>query len=126
MAAKTEVAERVRHEIDNLAARRARVRARGASWDLDVAVFFFAVLVIVIILLFQGVGIEIAAPCAIIGLALGWLMGWHKGRQAYESFYAEELSKLERELRKTAGGAVEDIIEEEVQKSLRERWQKWQ
>ena len=108
--------------MERLAAQRARIRAKAARWDLDVGVFFFAVLTIVIILSFQGIEVEVVAPVAMFGLAVGWLMGWKKGKQVYESFYDEELFKLEQELRKTVKGAVEETIEEKVQKALRERW----
>ena len=108
-------------EVERLAAKRARERARIARWDLDVAVFLFVVLIIVIILLFQGIVIEIVAPVAILGLVLVWLVGWRRGRQLYESFYEEELAKLEQAENKKAAGTMEETIEEKVQKALRER-----
>ena len=111
-------------EMEQEVAERARERAGIGRWDLDIAVFLFAVLIIVIILLFQGVGIAIVAPVAILGLVMVWLLGWIKGRQLYRRFYEEELTKLES--RKMAEGklteAVEETIEEKVQKALRERW----
>ena len=113
-------------EMEQEAARRARDRARVSRWDLDIAVFLFAVLIIVIILLFQGVDIKVVAPVALFGLAMVWLAGWRKGKQLYRHFYEEELLKVERESRKAAEGtltkAVEETIEEKVQKALRERW----
>jgi len=51
--------------------------------------------IIVIILSFQGIGIEIVAPIAFFGLAMAWLVGWREGRQLYERFYDEELSRGE-------------------------------
>ena len=114
--AEAEVTKQVSPEMEQQAAQRARDRARAARWDLDVAVFFFAVLIIVIILLFQGIGIEVTAPAAIAGLAMGWLMGWRKGKQAYQRFYDEELSRLEGELEETTS-AFAEIIEEKVQKA---------
>ena len=108
-------------EVERLAARRARERARIARWDLDVAVFLFVVLIIVIILLFQGIGIEVVAPVAILGLVLVWVVGWRRGRQLYESFYEEELAKLEQAEDKKTAGTMEETIEEKVQKALRER-----
>ena len=116
MVSEAEVTKQVRPEMERTAAQRARDRAKAARWDLDVAVFFFAILIIVIILLFQGIGIEVTAPAAIFGLAMGWLMGWRKGKQAYEHFYNEELLKLELELIKT-----EATIEEKIQKALQQR-----
>jgi len=119
-----EVAQQVNPEIEPMAARRARDRAGAARWNLDVAVFLFAVLIIVIILLFQEVKIEVVAPIALFGLAMVWLVGWRRGRQLYQGFYEEELSKLERESVKTAEGTtVDETIEEKVQKALRQRWQ---
>jgi len=109
-------------EVERLAAKRARERARIARWDLDVAVFLFVVMIIVIILLFQGIGIEIVAPVAILGLVLVWLVGWRRGKQLYEGFYEEELAKLEQAADKKATETIEETIEEKVQKALRERW----
>ena len=108
-------------EVERLAARKARERARIARWDLDVAVFLFVVLIIVIILLFQGIGIEVVAPVAILGLVLVWLVGWRRGKQLYEGFYEEELAKLEQAEDKKVGETMEETIEEKVQKALRER-----
>ena len=119
-----EVAEQAREETKRLAARRASARARNARWDLDIAVFLFAIMIIVIILLFQEIGIEVVAPIAIFGLAMVWLVGWRRGRQLQETFYYEELAKLERELKEKEGKGkgIEETIEEKVQKALRERW----
>jgi len=126
----TEVSEQV-EEINQTAATRAKVRARVARWDLNIAIFLFAVLIIVIILLFQGIGIEVVAPIAVFGLVMVWLVGWRRGRELYESFYDEELAKLEQELEKKEKKkekegkiekAVEETIDEKIQKALRERW----
>ena len=120
MANEAEVTKTVSLEMAQTAARRARYRAKAARWDLDVAVFFFAILTLVMILLFQGVGLEFVAPAAILGLALGWLMGWKKEKQVYELFYEEELSKLDQELEKTLD-TLGEMIEEKVQRAKRER-----
>ena len=121
-----EARQQISPETERTAAQKARDRATAARWDLNVAIFLFAVLILVIILLFQGVGIEIVAPVAVFGLAMVWLVGWRQGKQLYQRFYDEELSKLEQELKKVAKEAVkktvEDTIEERVQKALRERW----
>ena len=130
MTDKAEISEQVNTEMKQKAVRRARDRAGAARWDLDTAVFSFAVLIIVIILLFQEVGIEIVAPVALFGLAMVWLVGWRRGRQLYQRFYDEEISKLELELNQTVRGvakeakaeAREETIEERVQKALRARW----
>ena len=124
--AEAEAAKLVSPETEQQAARRARTRAGAARWDLDIAVFLFAVMIIVIILLFQDIGIEVVAPIAIFGLAMVWLCGWRRGRQLYQRFYDEELSKLGQELEKavteTVEKTVEETIEERVQKALRKRW----
>ena len=122
----SEVTQQDSPEMKRMAARRARDRAGAARWDLDIAVFLFAVMIIIIILLFQDIAIEVVAPIAIFGLAMVWLVGWRRGRQLYQRFYDEELSKLEQELEKavteTVEKTVEETIEEKVQKALRERW----
>jgi len=131
---KAEVSEEKREEIKKLATTRAKVRARVAKWDLNIAIFLFAVLIIVIILLFQNIGIEWVAPIAIFGLAMVWLVGWRRGRELYKAFYDEELAKLEQEKEKKEEKiekekkekkiekAVEETIDEKIQKALRERW----
>jgi len=125
MEDKAGVSEQENEEIKRLAARRAGLRARDARWDLDVAVFLFGVLTIVIILLFQGVEVEVVAPVALFGLVMVWYVGWRRGKQLYQSFYEEELAKLEQGLQKKAkptAATIEETIEEKVQKALRERW----
>ncbi|MFH1924979.1 MAG: hypothetical protein ABIK32_00615 [Chloroflexota bacterium] len=109
--------ERKNKERERLAIQRAKDRARTARWDLNIAIFLFVVLIIVIILLFQGFALEIVAPVAVIGLGLVWLTGWRQGRQLFERFCEEELSKLEYE--RTL--KVEETIEEAVRKAIRER-----
>ncbi len=127
MANEVEVTKQFSPEMERMAAKRARERAKNARWDLNVAVFLFAVLILVIILgTYTEMGIEVVAPIAIFGLSLVWLVGWRRGRQLYQEFYEEELSRLEYELKMAADGAVEEkieeTIEEKVQKALRERW----
>ena len=127
MADETEVIVGISPEMERLAARRAKGRASNARWDLNVAIFLFAVLILIIILAtYTKMGIEVVAPIAIFGLAMAWLVGWRRGGQLYQPFYDEELSKLEREIKKavteTVEKTVEDTIEERVQKALRERW----
>lgn len=103
--------------LEQRAAENARDRARSARWDLDVAVFLFAILIIIIILLFQGIGMEIVSPVAVVGLALVWLVGWRRGRQLYLRFFEEELAKLQPRPEKS----LEETIEDRVQQALRER-----
>jgi len=127
MTEETEIATQNSPEMEKAAAQRARDRARNARWDLNIAIFLFAVLLLVIILAtYTKMGIEVVAPIAIFGLAMVWLVGWRRGKQLYQRFYGEELSKLEEELKKTAKEVtektIEETIEERVQKALRERW----
>jgi len=122
MMGQTEVTRQDSPEIEHEAVQRAKDRANAARWNLDIAIFLFAVLIIIIILLFQKIGIEIVAPVAIFGLAMVWLAGWRRERQLYQRFYDDELAILEQQLKKTVKGAVEETIEEQVQKALRERW----
>jgi len=117
MSDKAGVPQQASHETEQIAAQRAGERSRVAKWDLDIAVFLFAILIIVVILLFQGVATEIVAPIAVFGLAMVWLVGWRRGRQLYERFYNEELSKLRHSPEKTE----EETIEERVQRVLRDR-----
>jgi len=123
---KAEVLDETREKIERLAAKRAGERAKNARWDLNVAIFLFAVLILVIILItYTKMGIEVVAPVALFGLAMVWLVGWRRGRQLYESFYEEELAKLEKDLEKKekkVEEAIEETVEERVQKALRERW----
>ena len=112
-----EVSEQVSKEKEELAIQRAKERARTARWDLNIAIFLFAVLIIVIVLLFQGVTLEVVAPIAVIGLGLVWLVGWRQGRQLFERFREEELTKLEYERSRK----VEETVEEAVQRALRSR-----
>ena len=122
MIDEAEITKQVGAKLEQTAILRARDRTRAARWDLDAAVFLFTVLIIIIILLFQRIGIEIVAPVAIFGLAMAWLLGWRRGKQLYQRFYDEELSKLRLELAKEAEGTAVETIEERVQRTLRERW----
>ncbi len=127
MMEEPEVIVGVSTEMERTVARRARDRAGAARWDLNIAIFLFAILILVVILAtYTKMGIEVVAPVAIFGLAMVWLVGWRRGRQLYQRFYDEELSKMEQELKKTVKATVEatieETIEEKVQKALRERW----
>ncbi len=123
MTEKAEVAEEVRVGMEREAAQRAKDRARNARWDLNIAIFLFAILILVIILAtYTKVGLEVVAPVAIFGLAMVWVAGWRKGKQLYQRFYEEELSRLQSEFKKTVKKTVEETIEEKVQKALRARW----
>jgi len=131
MTDEAEATNKITPKMERMAAQRARDRAGAARWDLNIAIFLFAVLILVIILAtYTKMGIEIVAPIAIFGLAMVWLVGWRRGRQLFQRFYKEEMSKLEPGPKKTAEGTaektaektVEETIEEQVQKALCERW----
>ena len=127
MTDETEVIVGISPEMERTATRRAKDRAKNARWDLNVLIFLFAILIMVIILAtYTKAGLEVVAPIAIFGLAMVWLVGWRRGGQLYQRFHDEELSKLEREVKKavteTVEKTVEETIEERVQKALRERW----
>ena len=127
MTNEAEVTKQFSPEMERMAAKRARERAKNARWDLNVAVFLFAVLILVIILsTYTEMGIEVVAPIAIFGLVMVWLMGWRRGRQLYQEFYEEEIARVEQDLerqeKKEEEKKEEETIEEKVQKALRERW----
>ena len=117
---KAEVGKPNNPETERAASRRARDKANAARWSLEVAVFLFAVLILVIILLFEGFGVEFVGPIALVGLALVWFIGWRQGKQLYQRFYEEELEALKQTQRDIT--AVEETIEEQVQKAFRQRW----
>jgi len=118
---KAEIIGQIGPETEREVARRAKIMAGAAKWDLNIAIFLFAILILIIILLFQGVRVEIVAPIAVVGLAFVWLAGWRRGRRLYEHFYSEEISKLDQGLSKTIKSSVEETIAEQVQKALRDR-----
>lgn len=120
MTEQSEVAAEIGPELERAAIRRARDRAASGKWDLNVAIFLFAILIIVIILLYQEVGVEVVAPVAIFGLAMVWLVGYRRGKQLYRHFLEEEIAIARREVDKTLG-AIEETIEDRVQKALRNR-----
>ncbi len=116
--------EQIKEEIALLAESRARDRARNAKWDLNIAIFLFAILILILILLFQQIATEIVAPIAVFGLAMVWLVGWRRGRQLFKLFYKEELARAKMELearKKDMKEALQETIEDQVQKAFRER-----
>ncbi len=120
MTEQSQVATEIGPELERAAIQRAKDRATSGKWDLNVAIFLFAVLIIVIILLFQDVAIEIVAPVAIFGLVMVWLVGWRRGKQLYRHFLEEEIAAAKRGVDRTMG-AIEETIEDRVQKALRNR-----
>ncbi|MFC1977045.1 hypothetical protein ACFLWS_02095 [Chloroflexota bacterium] len=105
-------------EVQRTAARQARDKANAEAWNANIAIFLFAILSIIIILGFQGIGIEIAAPVAIVGLGMGWIVGWRQARQLYRNYYDEELARFGVKLEEPE----EETVEEMVRKALIRRW----
>jgi len=81
---------------EQLAFERARERVKGARWDLSVAVLAYAILSAVVLLRLEGIGIEVVAAVAVLGLAIVWLIGWRRGRRLLKRYYDEELTQLPR------------------------------
>ncbi len=106
----------VNSRMEQVAAQRARERAKNGRWDLDIAVFLFGLIILILILLFQQVMMEIVSVLAALGLTAVWVGGYGRERRLYKLFYEEELSRLQN-----AGKALEETIEDRVQKALRER-----
>ncbi|MFQ6122882.1 MAG: response regulator transcription factor [Dehalococcoidales bacterium] len=101
--------------IERVAMRRARDKANIARWGLNIAIFLFAILITIIILISQGIGIDVVAPLAIFGLATVWLMGWTRGNQLYQRFYAEELSSLQQKPGKEALAFLAQLTSKEIE-----------
>ncbi|MEE8354090.1 MAG: hypothetical protein V3S10_06490 [Dehalococcoidales bacterium] len=120
MTEQSQVAAEIGPELERAAIQKAKDRAASGRWDLNVAIFLFAVLMIVIILLFQDVVIEIVAPVAIFGLAMVWVVGWRRGKQLYQRFLEEEITAAKQGVNRTMV-AIEETIEDRVQKALRNR-----
>ena len=99
---------------------------------ITIAIFLFAVLILVFILgTYTRAGIEVVGPVAAFGLGIVWLEGWRRERQLFKRFYQEELdlmTRLEQESKDTVRaafkGTLEETIEQQVQKALRQRWQR--
>jgi Flp pilus assembly protein TadB len=124
MTSEPQIIPQVSPEMERKAAQAAKIRARVARWDLDIAVFLFGVLLVVIMLLFQGFGVEIVAPVAVLGLLVVWVLGWQRGKRLYRRFYTEELLKLEQMLMEPVAVSeetVDETIEDVVRKALRRR-----
>ena len=101
--------------IEGVAMQRARDKANVARWGLNVAIFLFAILITIIILISQEIGIEVVAPLAIFGLAAVWLMGWRRGSQLYQRFYAEELLNLQQKPSKEAVAFLAQLTSREIE-----------
>ncbi|MFC1898935.1 hypothetical protein ACFLXP_01165 [Chloroflexota bacterium] len=105
-------------EIERTAKQRAKDKANTEAWSAEIAIFLFAILTINIILTLEGVRAEISALVAIIGLGMGWLVGWRQGRRLYKVYYDQEIARPGVELEEP----YEETVEEMVRKALVSRW----
>lgn len=101
--------------IELFATKIAKSRANIAKWDYNIVILLFAVLAIIIILVSLEVDTRIVAPVAILGLAGAWLMGWRKGKQLFQGFYAEQLASLKQEPDEQATAFTEPLTSREIQ-----------
>jgi len=90
-----EAMRQIGREIEQLANERAREKAKTARWNLNVAILAYAILATVVLLRFEGVSTGVVALIAILGLAMVWLLGWGREKQAYKRFYDQELRQLQ-------------------------------
>ena len=81
---------------EQLALEKASEKVKGARWDLSVAVTTYAILSAVVLLRLEGLGIELVAAIAVLGLVIVWLIGWRRGKRLLKRYYNEELSQLPR------------------------------
>ncbi len=107
-------------EIKRTAAQQAKEKANAEMWSVDIAAFMLGVLAIILILRFQGLRAEIAVPIAILGLSMGWIVGWRQGRRLYKIYYDEELARYGVELKEPE----EETVEEMVKKALVMKWKR--
>ncbi|MFC1965835.1 response regulator transcription factor [Chloroflexota bacterium] len=101
--------------IELVAMQIARSKTNVAKWGLNSVIFLFALLIIIIILISRGIGTNIIATLAILGLGVVWLTGWRRGKVLYRSFYTEELSNLQQKPSKEAATLVEQLTPRELQ-----------
>lgn len=101
--------------IERLATQKARDKANIAKWGLNVAIFLFAILITIIVLTSQGIGINVVAPVAILGLAVVWLMGSRRWSQLYQQFYAEELTSLQPKPNKEVVAFLAQLTTQQVE-----------
>ncbi len=101
--------------IEVLANQRALDKANVAKWGFGIVVFLFAILIIIIILTAQGIGINIVAPVAILGLMAVWFVGLNQGKELYRRFYDEELSSLRQRPGDEALAPIAHLTPREIQ-----------
>jgi DNA-binding NarL/FixJ family response regulator len=101
--------------VERFATQIAKHKTDVAKWDHNIVIFLFAVLAVVIILVSLEVDTIIVAPVAILGLAVAWLMGRRRGKQLFQSYYAEELTGLKQEPDEQDTALMEQLTSREVQ-----------
>ena len=94
---------------------RARYKASIVKWGLTTVILLFAILITIIILIPQGVGLNVSAPLAIFGLATVWLMGWRRCSRLYQSFYADELSRIQGKPTKETIAFLSQLSSQEIE-----------
>ncbi len=107
MSSGAEAIKLAREKAEQLAAEKARLRARAVWGDFSIAIGSYSILTAVILLRFQGFGVEVVAPVAILGLAIIFFRGSRRGKRLYKLYYEEELHQLQ-EL--SQGGRAEVFV----------------
>ena len=100
--------------IEHVAMQSARYKANIAKWGLSIAIFLFAILITIIILVSQGIGIDVVAPLAVVGLAIVWVMGWRRWNELYKRFYGEELSAMQEKLSNDTTAVLTRLSSKEI------------
>ncbi|MFC1984486.1 response regulator transcription factor [Chloroflexota bacterium] len=101
--------------IELLAIQVARSQANATKWNLNTVILLFAVLITIIILVTQGIGNGVIVPLAVLGLIAVWVIGQRRGRQLYQSSYAETLSGLQQKPGKEAVTLEAQLTSRELQ-----------
>ncbi len=93
----------------------ARYKADIAKWGLGIAILLFGILITIIILVSQGIGIDVVAPLAILGLATVWFMGWRRSIQLYQRFYTNELLRIQKKPTKETISFLSKLSSQEIE-----------
>jgi len=102
-------------ELDLVAAQMEESEANVVEWGLNIVVFLFAILILIIILTSQGVGTNIVAPLAVLGLAAAWLLGRRRGRRLLQRSYPEQLSSLQHKSREKTTALLTQLTSRELE-----------
>jgi DNA-binding CsgD family transcriptional regulator len=110
-----ETTNQLNSEIKRLAILRAKERANVERWGINLAIFLFAVMISNNILISQGIDPYVVSIMAVLGLAIVWLIGWRRGTQLYQRFYAEEVSSLQQEASSKAADVTAQLTPREIE-----------